>query len=393
MSSGDSHGAAIVAQTSQISVAHLITDLDIGGAEMMMARLIESDTSGHFRHSVISLSHMGPIGERLLKRGVTVIPLDLVSAWDAPAVLWQLTRVLRVLRPSLLQTWLYHADFAGLIAGSLAGIPSIVWNIRCAELELRDYPAFMRFLLRTLAWTSNRPAAVVANSHAGRAAHEQVGYAPRQWKIIPNGIDTSAFRPSSLAREQLRRSLKLDAGTNVVGILARYHPMKDHLTFFKAAAEIVPLCPDTHWVAAGRGVAHNELLIGAIRQFGLTGHVSLMAEQRDPAEFLAALDVAVMCSSSGEGFPNVVAEAMACGVPCVVTNVGDAASIVANTGVVVPIGDAAGIAHGVLRLLSLDATERSDASRAARDRVVQNFEIARTAVEYTDFYDELISRG
>src|SRR5262249_12643237 len=184
------------------------------------------------------------------------------------------------------------------------------------------------------AWSSRRPSLVICNSHAGRAAHERIGYEPRDWRVIPNGLDTDMFRPSDQAKVSLRRRFALAEGTKTVGILARYHPMKDHETFLRTAAAVCRERRDVHFLAAGRGVAGNASLLSAIDRLGLTGRVTLAMEERKPAEFLAGLDVAVLSSAYGEGFPNVVVEAMACGVPCVVTDVGDAARIVEGCGFV-----------------------------------------------------------
>jgi glycosyltransferase involved in cell wall biosynthesis len=375
-----------------LRVTHLITDLDTGGAEVMLARLVDRRHSAAVDHTVISLTTIGSVGKQISSRGIPVYAVGVQPAHPNPATLWKLVRLLRTTRPNLLQTWLYHADLAGLIAGTLAGVPAIVWNVRCGELDARDYRRSLQLLLKILAWCSNRPAVIVCNSHAGRAAHERLGYRPRRWEVIPNGLDLDIFRPSASARSRLRRDLGLSEATRVVGTLARYHPMKDHATFFRAAAIIAGRHTDVHFAAAGRSVAGNPMLVELVDRYGLNGRVTLLGEQAQPADFLSGCDVVVSSSSYGEGFPNVVAEAMACGVPCVVTDVGDAARIVGDMGIVVPPRDSERLARGVLHYLDVGSAGIDDISRAARLRIADQFSLDRVIQRYDDLYGQVTGR-
>jgi glycosyltransferase involved in cell wall biosynthesis len=372
----------------EIRVAHLITDLDTGGAEIMLARLLESDRTSRFAHSVISLTTIGPVGARISKRGIPVFAIGVHPSRPNPLSLLKLVRLLRRLDPDILQTWLYHADLIGLVAGSLARTRSIVWNVRCSSFDLADHHGSFGALLRVLAWMSVRPAAVIYNSHAGRAAHEQYGYAPRRSVVIPNGFDVEDFRPSPGAASALRRRLNLDDRIRIVGNLGRFHPMKDHDNFLNAAALVAQSRGDVHFVAAGRGVDTNAGLTETIRQLGVGTKVTLLPEQSDAAGFLAALDVAVS-SSYSEAFPNVVAEAMACGTPCVVTDVGDSGIIVGTAGRVVPARNAAALAEGILEQLTLDDQQRSRQASAARARIVEEFSIEHASAQYGQLYSSL----
>jgi glycosyltransferase involved in cell wall biosynthesis len=369
-----------------IRITHLITDLDTGGAEVMLARLLEAEPAGRREHSVISLTTVGPVGQRIQGRGIPVFSLGAQPRRLNPVALWKLVRLLRRLRPDILHTWLYHADLAGLLAAPLSRTPKLVWNIRCAALEWRDYRASLAPLLKALALTSRRPVAIVCNSIAGQTAHERLGYAPRRWHIIPNGFDTEMLRPSETARPELHRRLGLPDATDVVGLLARYHPMKDHLTFFNAAARVARERPGVHFVAAGRNVANNAVLEDSVRALGASASVSLCDEQTDVARFLGGLDLYVSSSSYGEGFPNVVAEAMACGTVCVVTDVSESARIVGDTGTVVPPRDPEALAGAILHHLSLAPAQRAALSTAARARIMRQFSIDRIAAEYDNLY-------
>jgi glycosyltransferase involved in cell wall biosynthesis len=372
-----------------VRITHLITDLDTGGAEVMLARLLDADRSGRFEQSVVSLTTIGPVGIRIQQRGIPTFAIGVRPSRPAPAALWRLARLLHHLKPDILQTWLYHADLAGLIAGGLLRVPRVVWNIRCSSFDLADHHGSFGLLLRVLAALSRRPTAVVYNSKAGRQAHERFGYTPKRSVVIPNGFDVSAFKPRPNASFDLRRQLRLSNDARIVGLLARYHPMKDHPNFFSAAATIAGKRDDVHFVAAGRGVDVTAGLLDTVNRVDLAGRVTLLPEQSDPAAFLAGLDVAV-CSSYSEAFPNVVAEAMACGTPCVATAAGDSADIIGRAGRIVPTRDAAALASAIEELLQLDQQQRMALSEAARARIVSEFSIERIAVEYAEFYASLV---
>lgn len=374
----------------RLRVAHVITDLDLGGAEVMLERLLPALAESAVENTVICLSTPGVLAERIRARGTKVICLDMRSSRPNPLALARLWRLLRALRPDIVQTWLYHADAAGLLAGLAARVPRVVWNIRCAELDPGDHPRYLPVLLRTLAAASGLPAAVVCNSEAGRREHERLGYRPKRWEIIPNGFDVDRFAPSPDAHTRLRAELGVPGETRLVGILARYHPMKDHPTFLRAAQAVVAQRADTHLMAVGRGVAESAELAVLVQALGLVGRVHLRAETTDAALFLAGLDCAVS-SSYSEAFPNVVAEAMACGVPCVVTDVGESAAIVGDTGVVVPPRDPARLAAAILERLSLSPRARAAVGQAARARVIDHYSLRAAAGRYRALYDVLTS--
>lgn len=367
-------------------VVHLITDLDVGGAEMMLARLVERLDPARIENAVISLSTKGRLGDRIEAAGVPVFTLGLRPGRPNPFALWRLVRLLRRLRPDVIQTWLYHADLAGLVAGTLARAPKIVWNIRCTDLDPRDHSWSLSVVSRLLALGSRWPAAIVCNSVEGRRAHVHRGYAPRVWEIIPNGVDTDLFRPCAGARGALSRELGIAENVPLVGHLARRHPMKDHAAFLHAAALVLKARPEVQFVAAGRGVAGDRILEGIISRLDLGRRVLLLPERADSPRFLAALDAAVSSSSYGEGFPNVVAEAMACGTPCIVTDVGDSALLVGDTGVVVPPRAASALADGILKILNLPPDSRTAMGLAARARVLAEFSLDRATRHYEELY-------
>ena len=371
----------------RIRVLHLITDLDVGGAELMLARLVAA-SEDRLENRVVSLLPPGQVANDIGAAGVLTDSLGARSGADGAASLARLYRQLRSFQPQILQTWLYHADLAGIIAGKFARVPGIVWNIRCATLNRQDHPASIPMLQRVLARMSGLPSAIVSNSMAGIHAHERLGYRPRRWVLIPNGFDTSRYKPQPEARARLRHELGLGLETPLVGILARAHPMKDHDTFFAAAANVIRLHPQVHFLAAGRGIRESQAIAGVVARLGLRSNIHLLGERHDGPMILAGLDVAVSASYS-EAFPNVVGEAMACGVVPIVTDTGDSAAIVGAAGRVVESRDPAALGRAVCDLIEMGLDARQALGRVARARIVEEYSMSRVAARYVELYGQL----
>lgn len=355
---------------------------------MMLARLLTQFDPNDAEHVVVSMTAGGAVARQIAAQGIRLIALDMRPGRANVVQLLKLVRILRTIRPDILQTWLYQADFVGLVVGTIARVPAVVWNIRCSEVDLKQYSWTLPLLLRFLALTSRWPAAIVCNSASGRSVHERLGYRPRRWALIPNGLDPDTFKPCPAARSQFRNELGVADSVPLVGLVARMDPMKDHPTFLRAAAVVAARQADARFVVAGRGVAESDMLRDLGEKLGIAGRVHLLRERQDVPRVLAAFDVAVS-SSDSEGFPNMVLEAMACGTPCVVTDAGDSAAIVADTGVVVPRRDPEALADGIIRVLSMKADDREILTRAARTRVLQEYSLDRAAVRYQELYREL----
>jgi glycosyltransferase involved in cell wall biosynthesis len=192
-----------------ISVVHLITDLETGGAEMMLAKLVGAMDRDRFSNTVVSLTDRGQLGERIESSGVAVYTLGMKRGRPDIAVLPRLIRLFKTLNPTIVQSWLYHADLLSTLAVRFSGSPILVWNVRCSDMDLKRYPPLTRWVQRVLAQWSATPAAVIVNSEAGKQQHERLGYRPRRWDVIPNGFDTQRFRPDSSVRLSLRKEWHL----------------------------------------------------------------------------------------------------------------------------------------------------------------------------------------
>jgi glycosyltransferase involved in cell wall biosynthesis len=363
-----------------LKILHIITGLNRAGAETVMVRLILHMNHRRFKPVVVSLMDEGAYGADLRIAGV---PLYTLGMKRGRPTLWGLLRLLKILRkerPRMVQTWLYHADLAGLlIAPFLRGVP-LVWNLRCSGMDMTQYSRQMLNTRRILAYFSGVPSAVIVNSEAGRIFHESVGYRPRRWEEIPNGFDTEFFRPSEERRALWRQRLGIGDQASLVGMVARVDPMKDHATFFAAAARIAEARPDTAFLLVGSGT--DKLPIPS----PLAGKVHALGEIKNVEQILPALDLLLLSSAFGEGFPNVVGEAMACGVPAVATSVGDAASLIAGTGSVVAPRDPGAMAAAALAILGRDLAARAQHGEAARKRILDRYGLKLMVERYERVY-------
>jgi glycosyltransferase involved in cell wall biosynthesis len=373
-----------------IRVVHLITDLDVGGAEIMLSRLVAAADRRRFRMCVISMMSPGPVGTEIAAQGIEVQTLGMRRAVPNPSGLLRLVALLRREPADLLQTWLYHADLLGLMAAKLARVPRLAWNLRCSDMDMSRYSRLSAALPRLLARFSRVPDAVLVNSVAGKAVHERIGYQPRRWEIIPNGIDVERFRPNLETRARLRAELGLPAGSFVICLPARFDPMKDHATFLAAASHFGTTCPSARFLLVGRGNdARNAQLGSLLERNGCNCRILMLGQRDDMPAIFASADVVSLSSSFGEGFPNVVAEAMACGTPVVSTDVGDAAQIIGAAGIVVAARDAEAMAAAWQRLYALGAEGRRELGLMARRRVEELYELPRIVARYQGLYEEL----
>jgi glycosyltransferase involved in cell wall biosynthesis len=319
-------------------IAHVITGLEVGGAEMMLLKLLGAMDPVAFEPLVISLVPPGPMGERIAALGVRVETLAMRRGLPDPGAVLRLASLLREFRPDLVQTWMYHADLLGALALPLAGRPILVWNIRQSDLDPRLTRRATRVVARLGALLSHlAPDHIVCCSERARTIHRALGYRDRILSVIPNGFDLDRFRADPLARAELRAQLGVSAATPFLGLVARFDPQKDLRTFLDASALVRAARPDSRFLLCGPDMdASNAQLGDWIDTVGLVDAVHLLGPRRDTPRVLAALDLLVSSSAYGEGFPNVIGEAMACGVPCAVTDVGDSVLIVGDTGLGVP---------------------------------------------------------
>lgn len=369
-------------------ILNLITSLSIGGAEVMLQKLARALHERSHVVSVISLTTVAPIGLEMQAEGMAVLALGGRAGILSPHQIWRVMRTYREFQPDIVHSWMYHANVLAQMLPRLSmsrSRPGLVISVRGAV----HAPTLQKFTLRAVRWidarVSHQVDAIVFNSHRSADQHADLGYDRSKMTVIPNCFDTHQYRPLPAERARMRSELGCGEGV-LVGLVARFEPLKNHHLFLRAARSVADRCLGARFLLAGRGCdGSNKQLTRWIAELGLEGRIHALGERRDIATINNALDVAV-CSSASESFPNAIGEAMACGVPAVVTDVGDCPYLVGDTGRVVPADGPQGLADAILELASLPQDARAALGARARARVNCEFSLERVAQSYLDLY-------
>lgn len=377
---------------AKIKVDFVITALGIGGAEMMLVRLLRNLDRSRYDLRVITLKSSGFLEQNVRSLGIPLGSAGMDSVARAFGGMIRLRGLFLERRPDLVFCWMYHANLIGGLAAKTSGVPHVFWNVRNSGLKLswKNLPTLIIIRLGSF-FSRFIPEVIVMNSNAAGENHIRMGYAKKKIRVIPNGLDTQEFKPDKAAGIRTRAELHFSESDLLVGMAARFHPQKDYPNLLKAARIVVDHNPRVKFVLCGQGIDEsNTHLKEWILADSLENNVILLGKRRDMPQLMNAWDLAVLSSAYGESFPNVVAEAMSCEVPCVVTDVGDSALIVSDTGLVVPPGDPGALAHAILDLLS-DQNLRKEMGKRARKRVINNFSIKKTTEDYEQVIDDCIS--
>ena len=364
------------------SVLHVIPGLHTGGAEHRLTALVTAERKSPLSQIIVDLKG-DAAGDSALVDGIRAagIPIHQFggrATVNFPLSLIRLCGLIRRVRPVAIQSWLYYADLASLWALELSGqraTTRLYWGVRSSDMKLSHYRRALGWTIRACAKRSARPDAVVANSFAGRDVHRALGFAPRAFPVIPNGIDTRRFRPDASTRARMRAHLALPDDKMVVIHVARVDPMKDHASLAAVAAAL----PDVQFIMAGSGT----------EKFKAPPNLKALGHRRDMPDLYAMADLSLSTSVFGEGFPNAVAEAMACGIAVVATDVGDSRRIIGDTGVIVSPRDIASMVAAITRIQTEPEAKRSARASAARARIDDRYSLDRMV----SAFDALHLRG
>jgi glycosyltransferase involved in cell wall biosynthesis len=376
-----------------IRLLFISTGLGVGGAEISLLQILQHLDRTRFAPQVVSLTGPGDVGPKVEALGIPVRNFDLTRR--PLADLLHLYRLVREFDPHLVQTWMYHADLLGGLAARLAGVRQVVWGIRNSNLDRvssgRGTRAIAWLCARLSSWL---PRAIVSCSHVSKTIHKALGYRASHFTVIGNGFDLAQFHPDPRSRIDVRRELGVPATTPLVVHVGRYHAQKNHAGLVRAAAVVLHGMPDVHFVLVGKDVDHENCeLADAVVAADATTSLHLLGLRDDTARLIAASDVLVLSSRFGEAFPRVLGEALACGVPCVATDVGDSRAIVGDCGRIVRPDDDGALAQALIEMLSLPLPEQAAMSRRARARAVDRFDIAQVARQYESFYMSLLKES
>jgi len=370
-------------------VLHVISGLSVGGAEMALYRLILQFRGSQYDHTVVALTPGGGMLSRFADSGIRLIVLDVRHAPAAHFL--RLYRLICTLRPDIVQTWLYHADFLGGIAARMAGNRRIIWGIRTTDVDggcARTTSLVRRACAAISHWI---PHTIVCVAEAARRSHSLLGYDTGRMTVIGNGFDAAALTATDLQRSELRACCGFGPDDIVVGTLGRFNLDKDHDNFVRAAGQLA--ARDERFLMIGRDLdADNDALRAWIRATGHADRFVLLGERDDVAVCLAAMDIFCL-SSRTEAFPNVVGEAMAVGLPCVSTDVGDVTALLGDAGVVVPRADPDALAAAMAALIGRGTTHLRLLGQRGRERIRANYDMRAVRTRFESIYDSLMTEG
>ena len=374
-----------------MKIIHVIVGLNDGGAEGVLFRLCSHDEVHNNKVVVISLSDEGKYGPLLRAKGIDVYTLGMHPNRPSLIAFVKLIQLSLRHKPDVVQTWMYHADLFGGIAARMAGIKSIVWGIRHSTLEpgkSKVTTIWIARLLAKLSWWL--PARIAVCAQRAIDVHEALGYSRAIMRFVPNGYDLVDFTPKPLKAHVLRAEWGVRPDVSLIGAVGRYDPQKDHTNLLQGLALLSSRNIPLRCVLVGANLdSDNQDLLAQIHRLGLQETVMLLGLRTDIPEVMSALDLHVL-PSSAEGFPNVVAEAMACETPCVVTDVGDAAYIVGDTGWVVAPRDAEALANAIENaLVASHQDDWRERCVLARKRIDEQFSIQRMLAAYSALWKEV----
>lgn len=359
---------------SNQKILFLTRSLDYGGAERQLVVLAKCLHERGYKVAVASFYAGGPLEKDLLDAGISTFNLEKRGRWDVIPFLWRLAGLIRREKPAV---------FHGYITGNLMTFPmkllfpgiKTVWGVRASDMDLTQYDWLARMSFRLSCFLSKFADVIIVNSHAGRDYHVRHGYPAHHMVVIPNGIDTEKFKHDPAMRARLRSEWGIKENEILVGLVARIDPMKDHASFLKAASMLSKERSNVRFVCVGDGPEPLKSKLSAMSQeLGLSNKLLWAGARNDMQAVYSGLDILASSSCFGEGFSNVIGEAMACGVPCVVTDAGDSRLIVGQTGIVVAPRDPDLLKTGLGMMLK----KKEDPSTLAEDcrkRIVENFSI------------------
>jgi len=361
----------------------LITGLGQGGAETMLYRLLSNMDNNRFENIVISMTDKGVFAEKIEHLGIPVYCLNMKRNLSSIVAIWRYHRLLKKHHPDIVQAWMYHANAFAMMARFFLSKHQVIFNIRRSLDNKTNLKWLTRCALKFNAWLSPWAVAVIYNSQWSQMQHQQTGFCADNAVYIPNGFDLNVFKPSEVIYKKFRVKHHLNECSKIVGMIARFHSDKNHQGFVEVAKRIADSAnsESVFFVLAGKGChINNQPLLEWIKNAHLEDRFILLGSV-ESIQVLPAFDV-YLSTSWVEGFPNVIGEAMACGVPCVATDVGDTKMIVSTHGYTVAAGQYDELAQQVIFLLK----EAGSAQENRRQSVTDRYDLSKTVAYYEQLY-------
>lgn len=373
-------------------IIHIIPGLGTGGAEMMLYKLLSEKSD--FDQSVICLGTNidTTIARSIQAKGVTIIALGMTKRSLSLHPLFELNKIIKKNAPDIIHGWMYHGNLSAILVKLFRPKVKVIWNVRHSLHDIAKESVFIKCSIRLNKLMSFLPDMIIYNSKTSASQHQLFGFCSKKVRVIPNGFDVRLFSPNLQNKMAMRKELGIAKDDIVIGIVARYHAMKGHNISIYAASKLHETINNFRLVLIGKGLdLDNKELLGLIEQYEVTDKVLLLGEKSNLYKYTQMFDIGVSASLWGEGFSNAIGESMACGVPCVVTDVGDSAWIVGGNGEVVPPNNTDAMVGAWQKMIDMDSVEREQLGGEARERMLNNFSIASISEEYLGLYDTLLT--
>ena len=346
-----------------------------------------------FDCGVISLRDEGTYGSRIRALGVPVHAMCIRGTEGLIPAGRRISQLIKKFRPEIIQGWMYHGNLAASFASFTSSYnPIEIWNVRHCIYNISDEKYLTRYVIKANKLVSSRAKAIIYNSYTSKEQHEIFGFKKESSIVIPNGFDLLELKQNIDTRNQIKNALGINSSDLVIGHVARFHPLKDHATFLRSAVKVARQHTALHFVIIGRDVDLMNPVLTGIVPGEIEKRFHFLGECSDVYDKMQVMDI--LCSSSvSEGFPNVLGEAMALGIPCVATDVGDSARVVSDTGIIVPPSEVDTLAQAMLNMLTLNPDQRKLLGKKARLRIETNYSLNNTVSRYADLYEKFGSEA
>lgn len=360
---------------------HLIPSLGSGGAEAMLTKLITKNKEKNVSMIVVTLLNNDHFYKEIKNSGTKIYKLNIFGGLLGPFKIFYLIKIIFREKPDILQTWMYHCDFIGIFIKIIFPKVKVVWNVRHSNLIKKVDKNTTIHLAKILGFLSFVPNHIICGSQAAAEQHIKLGYKKKKIIVIPNGFDTNIFSPNERLRNNTRKDLGVGENMFLIGHIGREKKIKNQKSLIDAFSSIHIKHKNTMLILIGKGIKEkysNHPLVKEKR-------IILLNEQKEVQQYLRAFDLFVLPSLS-EGFPNVLGEAMSCGVPCVSTDVGDSAKIVGNPNLIAQRNSTINLSDKIQYWLNLTYSEKENLKKVSRERILNFYSIEKVVEMYLNAY-------
>ncbi|MCB9026626.1 MAG: glycosyltransferase [Bdellovibrionaceae bacterium] len=362
-----------------MKVIHIIVSLDTGGAETMLIKLIENSPPT-LQHLVLTFRPHSPRALKLIENGYNITKVSF----------WKMIKTIKTEKPDILMGWLFHGCFLSAFVKLIFGFKTkVIWNIRYSEFPKSNFRNIL--IVRVLKIISHLVDGIIYNSYAGKKVHEDMGYNPKNSKVIYNGFNLDLFTSNVNTQIQFKKDHQLPENSFLFGMVGRFDKLKNQIQFINYAKEFLSSIKEEnrniYFVFIGKNMDKtNKVIQNLLIDFEFENRFILLGEQKNLQKFYPCFDVHCLYSTT-EGFPNVIGESMACEVPCIASDVGDVKRIIGDTGWVVPINDKNQLFFAFNQAYEANLETRKELGQQARQKIIDNYSLRNVIQEYSLFLE------